>query len=65
VNPAGGRFGLPADFLIAPDGTVLACKYGVHAYDQWSGDDLLTLAKGVAANRSNSKALGENRYRHN
>ena len=44
VNPHGGRFGLPADFLIAPDGRVLACKYGSHAYDQWSVDDILTLS---------------------
>jgi peroxiredoxin len=36
--------GLPADFLVAADGQVLACKYGVHAYDQWSVDDLLHLA---------------------
>ncbi|MFF5225631.1 peroxiredoxin-like family protein [Dactylosporangium sp. NPDC000521] len=42
--PTGGRFGLPADFLIAPDGTVLASKYGDHAYDQWSVDELLALA---------------------
>lgn len=36
--------GLPADFLIAPDGRVLACTYGAHANDQWSVDDLLLLA---------------------
>jgi hypothetical protein len=36
--------GLPADFLAAADGHVLACKYGAHAYDQWSVDDLLQLA---------------------
>src|SRR2546430_1635640 len=36
VAPHGGRLGLPADFLIASDGRVLACKYGAHAYDQWS-----------------------------
>jgi peroxiredoxin len=36
--------GLPGDFLVAADGQVLACKYGVHAYDQWSVDDLLHLA---------------------
>ena len=36
--------GLPADFLLAVDGHVLACKYGVHAYDKWSVDDLLQLA---------------------
>lgn len=40
-NPHGGRLGLPADFLIAPDGTVLARHYGRHAGDQWSVDELL------------------------
>lgn len=44
VNPQGGRFGLPADFLIASDGRVLACKYGEHVYDQWSVDEVLALA---------------------
>ncbi|MEV5705405.1 peroxiredoxin-like family protein [Actinoallomurus sp. NPDC052274] len=44
ATPHGGRFGLPADFLIAADGTILACKYGDHAYDQWSVDELLALA---------------------
>lgn len=44
--PNGGRFGLPADFLIAPDGEVLACRYGEHAHDQWSVGDVLTLAAG-------------------
>ncbi|MGW1029303.1 peroxiredoxin-like family protein [Streptomyces sp. NPDC002577] len=39
-----GRLGLPADFLLAPDGTVLAAKYGNHAYDQWTVDELLKLA---------------------
>jgi peroxiredoxin len=45
----GGPFGLPADFLIAPSGRVSALKYGTDAYDQWSVDELLTRAKGVAA----------------
>jgi hypothetical protein len=49
MNPAGGRFGLPADFLIAPSGQVLACKYGSHAYDQWSVDEVLGLARLKAA----------------
>ena len=40
--------GLPADFLIAPSGRINAVKYGADAYDQWSVDELLTLAKGVA-----------------
>lgn len=39
-----GVFGLPADFLIAPNGRVVACKYGTHADDQWSVDQLLALA---------------------
>jgi hypothetical protein len=45
LSPAGGRFGLPADLLIANDGRVLAVKYGSHAYDQWSVDELLALAR--------------------
>jgi peroxiredoxin len=44
TSPHGGRLGLPADFLIAPDGHVLAAKYGEHVYDQWSVDELLELA---------------------
>ena len=45
LNPGGGRYGLPADFLISSNGTVLAKKYGDHAYDQWSVDELLQLVK--------------------
>jgi hypothetical protein len=45
LNVRGGRFGLPADFLIASDGRVLACKYGSHAYDQWSVDEILALSR--------------------
>ena len=41
VKPTGGRFGLPADVLIAPDGRIAALKYGRHAYDQWTVDELL------------------------
>ncbi|MCG5212835.1 peroxiredoxin-like family protein [Streptosporangium sp. KLBMP 9127] len=43
-KPNGGRLGLPADFLIASDGRVVASKYGEHAYDQWPVDELLDLA---------------------
>lgn len=43
-KPEGGRFGLPGDFLIAPDGRVLASHLGNHVYDQWSVDELLNLA---------------------
>jgi peroxiredoxin len=37
----GGVLGLPADFLIAPDGTIIDRYYGKHADDQWSIDDVL------------------------
>jgi peroxiredoxin len=43
--PEGGRYGLPGDFLVAPDGTVVAAKYGDHADDQWTVDELLALAR--------------------
>ncbi len=43
ARPEGGRFGLPGDFLIAPDGSVLASHLGRHVYDQWSVDELLGL----------------------
>jgi hypothetical protein len=33
MNPYGGRFDLPAGFLIASDGRVPACMYASHAYD--------------------------------
>lgn len=45
LNPYGGRLGLPADFLIAGDGRVIARKYGGHANDQWSVDEVLSLAR--------------------
>jgi hypothetical protein len=44
----GGPLGLPAEFLIAPSGQIKAVKYGTHAYDQWSVDELIALAKGGA-----------------
>ena len=37
------HMGKPADFLIGRDGRVLARKYGVHADDQWSVEELLRL----------------------
>jgi peroxiredoxin len=39
------HLGQPADFLIAPDGHIIDRKYGVHAYDQWSVDELLHRAQ--------------------
>jgi len=49
IKPTGGRLGLPADFLIAPDGRIAALKYGQHAYDQWTVDELLDHARPVPA----------------
>ncbi len=40
-DPIGGTLGLPGDFLIGSDGKVVAAKRGIHAYDQWSVDELL------------------------
>jgi len=45
---AGGgeqHLGLPADFLVDPAGAVLARKYGAHAGDQWSVEEILSLAR--------------------
>jgi len=44
-DPEGGPLGLPADFLINAEGKIVASHYGRHAYDQWSVDQLLALAK--------------------
>jgi len=44
--------GLPADFLIEPDGRLRAAKYGRHASDHWSVDELLQLARAPAASHS-------------
>lgn len=44
VKVENGPLGLPADFLIAQDGTDVAMKYGIHAYDQWEVPELLALA---------------------
>ncbi|MGW0392347.1 peroxiredoxin-like family protein [Streptomyces sp. NPDC003042] len=47
LSQAHGRLGLPADFLIAPDGRLLAAGYGEHVDDQWPVEKLLTLAERV------------------
>jgi peroxiredoxin len=39
------HMGLPADFLIGPDGVILAAKFGAYVDDHWSVDDLLALAR--------------------
>ena len=55
--PHGGRYGLPADLLIAPGGTVVATKYGAHAYDQWSVDELLAHAGRAAQPEPGGQAM--------
>ena len=44
LGPTENHLGMPADFLIASDGAVVARKYGEHADDQWSVDELVKLA---------------------
>jgi hypothetical protein len=41
--------GLPADFLIEPDGRVREAKYGRHASDHWPVDELIRLARAPEA----------------
>jgi peroxiredoxin len=53
-----GSFGLPADFLIATDGRLLASKYGVHADDQWSVDELLALTRQLECTPLTARANG-------
>jgi peroxiredoxin len=43
LAPTENHLGMPADFLIGADGGVVARKYGEHADDQWSVDELLRL----------------------
>ncbi len=45
LKMTNGPFGLPANFLIAPDGEVLALKYGKFADDSWQAQEVLELAR--------------------
>jgi peroxiredoxin len=47
VGDEAGHLGLPADFLISPSGLLVAVKYGLHASDHWSVDELLSLARAM------------------
>jgi peroxiredoxin len=47
MTPEGGMFGIPADILVGNDSRVIAIKYGEHAYDQWSVEDVKALAAGA------------------
>ena len=41
------ELGVPADFLINQSGTIVALKYGAHADDQWSVEEVIELAKSL------------------
>jgi peroxiredoxin len=45
AKPTNGNLGLPADLLVDGDGRVAAAKYGEHAYDQWSVDELVVMTR--------------------
>lgn len=49
IRPEGGSLGLPGDFLIDRDGRVVSHKYGAHADDQWSVDEMFAHAKSATA----------------
>jgi peroxiredoxin len=46
-NDGTTHLGLPADFLIDADGTVVALHYGRHADDQWSVGELLDIQRSL------------------
>ena len=49
LTPTGGELGCPADILIGSTGFVVAVKYGTHAADEWSVDELLDLVSSDSA----------------
>lgn len=40
----GGKDGLPADFLVGPEGVILNVHYGRHAADHWEIEQVIELA---------------------
>ncbi len=42
-----GLNGLPADILLNSSGLIVAVKYGIHADDQWSIDDVIHLSQSI------------------
>lgn len=53
--PEEGNLGLPADFLVEPDGRIAAVHYGTHAADQWSVNDVIRLAAGTHPTPASSR----------
>lgn len=52
-----GITGLPADFLVDRGGKVVACRYGTHADDQWSADDVLGFAASAGAGAAGASRM--------
>lgn len=52
ISHSTTHLGLPANFLIDPDGTVVAVHYGRHADDQWSVDQLLDVHRTLGGTES-------------
>jgi hypothetical protein len=50
--PISERLSLPAEMLINKQGKIVAIKYGKYAGDQWSVDELLSLAKASKQKRA-------------
>jgi peroxiredoxin len=61
VKMTGGPLGLPAEFLVGPDGRIRAAHYGKHAYDQWPVETLLDLASDSGPVVSNVAAANDRR----
>lgn len=47
-----GPLGLPADFLIDDTNIIVAAKYGTHAYDQWSIEELFEKVAAASKNQT-------------
>jgi peroxiredoxin len=54
MRPRGGRYGKPADFLFDSQGRLLEHHYGAHLDDNWSVDDVLSQAAGVARSHAST-----------
>lgn len=49
---SGGHDGVSCDFLVGPDGTLRAAKYGTHPVDHWEVDEVLALSLRTPGPRS-------------
>ena len=63
-NPfVGGlqQTGLPADFMVDRDNVIVATRYGSHANDHWSVDEVLSLAQAASETGRSGLNQGETR----